>query len=79
MEKVFVLLLILRLASGAVVQSPTQATIQNAQSLLVPFSAKSIDSIFLKFPSQADLETIFYSADTLALVRLIQTIEVKRE
>ena len=72
------LLALVTLAFGSVIQTPTQIAIANANQQNVPIK-RTIDSIFLKFPSETDLENIIFSADALALAKLIQTIEIKGE
>lgn len=61
---------------GVTAQSLTTAAIANAKESVVPIT-RSIDSIFLRLPSESDLEQIIFSADSLALVKLVQTIEIK--
>lgn len=71
-----VLFAILASASASVIQNATQSALANAAQQNVPIKG-AIDSIFLRLPSESDLKTIIFSADTVALAKLIQTIEVK--
>lgn len=38
-----------------------------------------MDSIFTKLPSEQDVQTIIFTADGVALTKLLQTIEIKGE
>ena len=59
--------------SGTVIGSQTQVALVNASSQN-PLSSRTIDSIFLKLPSEKDLEEIIFGADALAISKLVQTI-----
>ena len=48
------LLLLLTLSSAAVVSTPTQIALNNAEQQNVPIT-RTIDSIFLRLPSEQDL------------------------
>ena len=69
-------ILLVASVSGAVIEQETQTALVNAVAQNVQ-STRTIDSIFLRLPSEKDLEQIIFSADALALSKLVQTIEIK--
>lgn len=69
------LLLIVRSSCAAVLPASDLATgvLNNAKGNLVT-PVRSVDSIFLKYPTSVELDEIILSADSLSVLKLIQNI-----
>lgn len=56
------------------VRTATSSAISNASSALGSTQNRSIDSLFLRLPSSSELDRIILSADSVAILKIIQTV-----
>ena len=72
----FAIMFSVTVRAAVVGSTPTEAALAFAQGQNKPIS-RAIDSIFTKLPSENDVQSIIFTADGLALTKLLQTIEIK--
>ena len=61
-------------SSSVSVSTSTSRAISNARFATGDNSAQSIDSLFLRLPSKAELDNLILGADSVAILKTIQTV-----